>query len=442
MDKRAENTFVAGLNTDRHPLTSQKTELIDAQNIDLIAIGEGYQLILQKREGNLELLLLPPIWNTLYTYLTNEYATYGGVTYKSLHDGNTGVIPVDGIDWQSQPTLLVSAGLRSGYIPLAIKEFNNIAYIISMDPASVPDPITGSLVGELGTFPSPDYTKFIYKTGAALTPGAAVEDMSHWVWDPRINPPDYEFSLTPATGSGEDEAIYSDMALYQLTKAGFTITNTGTLSDTYNLTKTVSPTDGTLMFKDGTLFTAGVDILSLAPGDSAVFTFKHYSPYTPVGSFPYYAPNDVQTIDITVTSISNPINDTKPYQYIYHISSMLQVSYGSGTPETSVFEIGGPPITVSHRIPYAGGYTQIIWTTNDPAITSVTTPQLQYFPIVPGADLNGLLPGEVVYMYSNVVEINAQGNTAPVYRHTQPGFALIPNVGNFVVNVYIEQESN
>src|ERR1035437_3839946 len=84
MDKQAENSFVGGLNTDRHPLTSQSTELINARNIDLIAIGEGYQLILQKREGNTELLLLPPAWSSLYTYLVDEYATDGSYTYKAL----------------------------------------------------------------------------------------------------------------------------------------------------------------------------------------------------------------------------------------------------------------------------------------------------------------------------------------------------------------------
>ena len=253
MDKQAENTFIGGLNTDRHPLTSQANELTNARNIDLIAIGEGYQLILQKREGNQELFFLPSAWNALSKYLTNEYVTELNTTYKSLVDNNIGIDPATHPNsWQPQATVLVPAGLRPGFIPLAVKEFNEVAYIISVQPSSG--------VGEIGTFPSPDYTQFIYVEGSLLVGAAEVDpDHSHWKWDPRSNPPDYEFVIGPFASSGTDEVVQSETDVFMsvpLVDAGFTISNTGILPDSYTLTRNI-PNANVITKVDGSVYTYG-----------------------------------------------------------------------------------------------------------------------------------------------------------------------------------------
>ncbi len=185
MEKQASNTFVGGLNTDRHPLTAQPTELIDAKNIDLIAVGDGYQLILQKREGNKELL------------------TYNQNTQQ----------------WEP-------AGLEEGFIPLAVREFNNVAYIISVNP--------DTLEGELGTFPSPDYDLFTYVKGAEI-PGVA--NVGPNIYDPSAEAPEfgYTLSLGTDTGSITDTVLPTQPLNFVLIHSDATVTQVGYTPDSYSI---------------------------------------------------------------------------------------------------------------------------------------------------------------------------------------------------------------
>lgn len=90
------NTFRRGLNTDMHPLDTSKEVMTDNANAVLIT-SEGDEYILQNMRGN-----------ELKTTLT------------------------------------------PGYEPIAIKVFNNVAYILSRQ-------IQNPTKGEIGTFPSPDW---------------------------------------------------------------------------------------------------------------------------------------------------------------------------------------------------------------------------------------------------------------------------------------------
>lgn len=100
--KQILNTFEKGMNSDIAPLKAPQGTYRYARNIDIVTAGSGDQLIIQKRAGNV----------TLY------------------HDNNI-------------------VGLASGYVPLAVKELNNVFYIISYNEKDNNC--------ELGTFPSPEY---------------------------------------------------------------------------------------------------------------------------------------------------------------------------------------------------------------------------------------------------------------------------------------------
>ena len=104
-----QNSFNGGMNADAHPLVVQSNQTIDALNMELTTVGED-QYILQNIPGNVKEFNLSP-----------------------------------------------------GYIPLAVEIFNEIAYIISakFDSSGV------FMAGELGTFPSPDWSKqYTEKTSA------------------------------------------------------------------------------------------------------------------------------------------------------------------------------------------------------------------------------------------------------------------------------------
>lgn len=102
----AINTFENGMNTDIHPIRIDNKTLRYARNIDFITAGTGNELILQKRDGN-----APKI--------------------SSIDD----TTPVT---------------ITSGYIPVAVAEMNNVLYIVSYNSAQNK--------GEIGTYPSPDYS--------------------------------------------------------------------------------------------------------------------------------------------------------------------------------------------------------------------------------------------------------------------------------------------
>lgn len=109
MKKQAHNSFKDGLLTDYHPLSTPPTVLTKSSNLDYVTI-EGDQLILQKRMGN-----DPELWGT------------------------------------------ENIQLSPGFIPVAVKELNNVAYILSTNRES------GE--GEIGTFPAPDYVELGYEQG-------------------------------------------------------------------------------------------------------------------------------------------------------------------------------------------------------------------------------------------------------------------------------------
>jgi len=105
--KSSINEFTGGLNTDLHPLVVQSKQLTDALNAELVTTGDN-QYIIRNSKGN-------------------------------LFDKNHGF------------------ALSKGFIPLAVKVYNNVAYIIS---GRFKDDGT-FIEGELGTYPSPDYPEKI-----------------------------------------------------------------------------------------------------------------------------------------------------------------------------------------------------------------------------------------------------------------------------------------
>lgn len=98
----AQNVFTNGLQMDLHPLSSQNTVLTNALNATLITV-DGDEMILQNDLGNLK------IKDTKGDYVK----------------------------------------LTEGFIPIGVKSFNGIAYIVSYNPTTKE--------GEIGTYPSPKY---------------------------------------------------------------------------------------------------------------------------------------------------------------------------------------------------------------------------------------------------------------------------------------------
>lgn len=98
--QQTSNTFLKGLNSDMHPLTTSQQEYIDALNATLITYN-GNEQMLQNDMGN-----------------------------TKIQDAKTGNI----------------MGLREGFIPLGIKEHGGIMYIASINKEGK---------GEIGTIPSP-----------------------------------------------------------------------------------------------------------------------------------------------------------------------------------------------------------------------------------------------------------------------------------------------
>lgn len=114
MKQATVNVFLGGLITDLNPLNAPPTVITKSKNIDFLTT-EGNQFILQKRSGN----------------------------DPELYED----VPVT---------------LSSGFRPLAVRQLNNIAYIISYNDQSNE--------GEIGTFPSPKYSDFQYVSGSSYSP--------------------------------------------------------------------------------------------------------------------------------------------------------------------------------------------------------------------------------------------------------------------------------
>ena len=104
MQETGNNSFNEGMNSDAHPMVTKATQSVDALNMELTTTGEE-QYLLQNIPGNLE-------------------------KFK----------------------------LTDGFIPLAIKSNKDIAYIVSGKFGD-----NGAFeLGEIGTFPSPDWSKLGY----------------------------------------------------------------------------------------------------------------------------------------------------------------------------------------------------------------------------------------------------------------------------------------
>jgi len=108
------NTFNGGLNTDLHPLVVQNNQYVDALNAEIMTVGEN-QYVMKNIPGN---------------------ETGNGKGFS----------------------------LTDGFIPLAVKTFNNVAYIIS---GKFGDDGTFEL-GEVGTYPSPVWDAYNPPTDADL----------------------------------------------------------------------------------------------------------------------------------------------------------------------------------------------------------------------------------------------------------------------------------
>ena len=200
MKKQTLNVFTGGLNTDLNPLKTPPNILTESRNIDFITT-EGDQLILQKRMGN-----DPALWDD---------------------EGTSTVVK-----------------LTPGFIPLAVKELNNIAYIIGYNKE------TGE--GEIGTFPSPDYGEFVYEIGDEIEGvGATIgEEFSPG------EPPD--FILEPSF----TEIVFSGIGV--ITPFPYTLTNLLPYEEVINLK--VTPGPGTVPAS-----------VTLPPNGTVTFDYTIYS---------------------------------------------------------------------------------------------------------------------------------------------------------------------
>lgn len=329
MGKQASNTFVGGLNTDRHPLTAQNTELIDAINIDLLAIGEGYQLILQKREGNSELLITPPAWISTTQYHINEFVVRNSAIYKAVAD-NKNADPTSSASWEIQTGTKAPAGLPLGFIPLAVKELNNIAYILSVNPT------TGE--GELGTFPSPDYTKFIYEEGAAIPNTVTIGAPT---WDDTVEIQEFGYTLVERAHAGTTELILGDDLAKELTYAGFTITHKGYSPNSYGLS--VSTNDATIYYKiDG-----GSSTLYNSASKPNLYLNQTLEVRFKVADAFVFEAGEVRATTCTITP-DNGITDIRTHEFSFNTTFILLIEDPDtslwSTSVTSNVDVGATPV--------------------------------------------------------------------------------------------------
>lgn len=115
--QQAQNVFTAGINKDLNPISQKNDTLTDALNATTITFN-GNELLLQNDMGNTNLTYYPKIYNSK-----------------------------DGTSTFSPECKMVK--LKDGYIPIGMKEFGDIVYIISHNPAEKST--------EIGSFPGPDF---------------------------------------------------------------------------------------------------------------------------------------------------------------------------------------------------------------------------------------------------------------------------------------------
>lgn len=115
--QQAQNVFTAGINKDLNPISQKNDTLTDALNATTITFN-GNELLLQNDMGNTNLTYYPKIYNS-----------------------------EDGTSTFSPNCEMVK--LKDGYIPIGMKEFGDIVYIISHNPEERKT--------EIGSFPGPDF---------------------------------------------------------------------------------------------------------------------------------------------------------------------------------------------------------------------------------------------------------------------------------------------
>ena len=115
--QQAQNVFTAGINKDLNPISQKNDTLTDALNATTITFN-GNELLLQNDMGNTNLTYYPKIYNS-----------------------------TDGTSTFSPNCEMVK--LKDGYIPIGMKEFGDIVYIISHNPEEKKM--------EIGSFPGPDF---------------------------------------------------------------------------------------------------------------------------------------------------------------------------------------------------------------------------------------------------------------------------------------------
>lgn len=309
MKKRAANTFIKGLNTDRHPLSAANDELVDAMNVDITAVSKGYQFILQKREGNNIVTKLHDnigVWNSETTYSAGTYILYLGSVYKSLQATNLGNTPVTSTAWW-EVQQEVSAGLPEGYIPLALQEFNNIAYIISVNPT------TGKT--QLGTFPCPDYSQFVYVNGAPID-GAVLSIVGEYNADQ--DQADYAFALNSSSYSTVAivDPVYSvsEQLYASILGPSVTLQNTGYNDLQIDVT---TPNNVQAMYNSG-----AITSIVIPAGESRLITFQLGN------SLLDYTAWDV--IPTTVSFSSQSVSYTRTYTFSFKTKAAIYAIDDSG----------------------------------------------------------------------------------------------------------------
>ena len=123
MKKQATNQFVDGLVTDFHPLTAKNTTLVNALNATLVTT-KGNEMVLQNDVGNIKI----------------QYTEDNEQKFVQLSEG---------------------------FIPLGIKEYGGIIYIVSYNPETKE--------GEIGSFPSP-----AEKRAIKIAKMAETESTEYW----------------------------------------------------------------------------------------------------------------------------------------------------------------------------------------------------------------------------------------------------------------------
>lgn len=121
MKNQAQNTFGDGLMTDFHPLSCKNTVMTDALNATIVTT-RGNEMVLQNDLGNEKIIGKNP------TYLKDGQVIYNDVPVK----------------------------LTDGYIPIGVKEYQGIIYIVSYNPQADSNQ---KYPCEIGCYPSPNYAK-------------------------------------------------------------------------------------------------------------------------------------------------------------------------------------------------------------------------------------------------------------------------------------------